>query len=88
MNKLYTVKQVAEILQRHPNRVYDFLKSGKLRGIKLGANGKDQSRLHWRVTEADLNEFISEGSRRTHAERSNKKLSGTGRSTASHKETE
>lgn len=61
MNKLYTVRQVADNLGISEHKVRQYLASGKLKGSKLGANGKDRSRLHWRVKEKDLNAFIKNG---------------------------
>jgi|SRR5690606_5340976 len=47
---LLTAEQVAERLQVREETVYDWLKAGRLRGVKLG-------RI-WRVREADLEAFI------------------------------
>lgn len=35
--RLYTVKEVAEILKVNPNRVYELIKKGCLIGLKLGS---------------------------------------------------
>ena len=51
--KLYTVEQVAEQLQVDPESVRIWLRSGKLKGVKVG-------RL-WRIREDDLEEFLRGG---------------------------
>jgi excisionase family DNA binding protein len=48
--RLYDPAQVAEYLQLHRETVMDHLRSGKLRGRKVGKV--------WRVTESDLQAFI------------------------------
>lgn len=50
MRKLYTVEEVAEVLQVSPYSVRQYLKDGVLRGGKIGNS--------WRVTHASLNEYI------------------------------
>jgi acetyl-CoA synthetase len=45
--KLYTSRQVAEILQVHQRTVLIWLRTGKLHGVKMG-------RL-WRIPESELN---------------------------------
>ncbi len=50
MEKLLTPEQVAEHLVVAERTVYEWLRSGRLRGIKLG-------RL-WRIREADLEAFL------------------------------
>ncbi len=52
MEKLLTPEQVAEHLVVAERTVYEWLRSGRLRGIKLG-------RL-WRIREADLEAFLQE----------------------------
>lgn len=47
---LYTPKEVAKILQMHVDKVKVYLRSGELKGIKLGNR--------WRVDIRDLNDFI------------------------------
>ena len=48
--KLYTSKQVAEMLQVHHRTVLEWLRNGKLNGIKMG-------RL-WRIPESELNRIF------------------------------
>ncbi len=50
MEKLLTTEQVAELLQIHINVVREWLKKGKLPGIKLGRE--------WRIDPRDLEEFL------------------------------
>lgn len=53
-DKLLTSKQVSEILQVHPFTVLKYLKTGKLRGLKLGRV--------WRIRESDVERFLEERS--------------------------
>ena len=53
-DKLLTSEQVSEILQVHPFTVLKYLKSGKLKGIKLGRV--------WRIRESDVERFLEERS--------------------------
>jgi excisionase family DNA binding protein len=50
LDKYLTTEQVAEILQVHPFTILKFIKSGKIKGIKLG-------RLY-RINENDVKEFL------------------------------
>ena len=50
--KFYTIKEVAELLKVSDGGVRKWLKTGKLKGIKLG-------RI-WRIKKSDLEEFINE----------------------------
>jgi excisionase family DNA binding protein len=49
-DRLLTPEQVAERLQLSPYTVLDYLRSRRLRGVKLDR--------HWRVREVDLQAFI------------------------------
>ena len=51
--KLYTVEQAAEQLQVDPESIRIWLRSGKLKGNKVG-------RL-WRIKERDLEAFLEGG---------------------------
>lgn len=53
MDKLYTPKQVAEILQINWRTVLNYIKSGKLKALKLGRG--------FRIEEKDLRAFIDRG---------------------------
>jgi len=50
IEKFLTTEQVADILQVHPFTILKFLKSGKLRGVKLGRV--------YRIKESDVQEFL------------------------------
>lgn len=50
--RFYTIKEVAELLKVSDGGVRKWLKSGKLKGIKLG-------RI-WRIKKSDLDEFVNE----------------------------
>lgn len=49
--KLYTVKEISEILRIHWQTVLTYIKTGKLKALKMGKG--------YRVTQEDLNEFIN-----------------------------
>lgn len=49
-NKLFTAQQVADYLQVDFRTVYLWLRSGKLKGIKVGRV--------WRITQSALDEFL------------------------------
>lgn len=48
--KYYTTEEVAELLKLHTRTVREYLKSGQLRGYKLGDT--------WRISEEDIQEFL------------------------------
>ena len=50
MNRMYKVSEVATILQVNRNQVYKLIHSGELKAFEIKS---------LRVTEEDLNEFIS-----------------------------
>ena len=52
MEKVYTVKQVADLLQVREYTVAEYLRQGKLKGFKVGNR--------WRIKEEDLKEFVEE----------------------------
>lgn len=49
MEQLHTVEQVAQLLQLHPDTVRIWLRTGRLRGRKLGRV--------WRVPDGELREL-------------------------------
>ncbi len=52
MNKTFlTVKEVARLLQLNTLTIYDYIKVGKLKAIRLGRT--------YRIQEKDFNRFIS-----------------------------
>ena len=50
MNRMYKVSEVADILKINRNQVYNLIHSGELKAFEIKS---------LRVTEEDLNEFIS-----------------------------
>lgn len=53
-NSFYTVEQVAELLQVHWQTVLNYIKSGKLKAVKLGRG--------YRISQEALNVFIQKQS--------------------------
>ena len=53
-DKLLTTEQVADLLQVHPFTVLKYIKSGKIKAIKLGRV--------WRIRESDVERFLEERS--------------------------
>ena len=51
--KLYTIKELTEILKVTQRTVYNYIKSGHLKAVKIGK--------YWRVLHTDLQEFVSTG---------------------------
>lgn len=50
IEKFLTTEQVADILQVHPFTILKFLKSGRLKGLKLGRV--------YRIQESDVHDFL------------------------------
>jgi len=55
-NKLFTIQQVMSRLQVSDETVYRYIRSGKLKSIRVGGL--------WRVSEEALQEFLAMGERR------------------------
>ena len=51
--KLYSLKEVADILRVSDRSVFRYIHSGKLRATKIG---------YWRISENDLQRFLAENS--------------------------
>lgn len=51
---LYTLKELAQLLEVTERTLHTYIKDGKIKGVKIG--GK------WKVTEENLQRFISGGS--------------------------
>ncbi len=51
--KTYTLKEVADILKVTRRSIYNYIKGGKLKAVKIGRE--------WRVTEDALKEFLDKG---------------------------
>jgi excisionase family DNA binding protein len=58
MDKLLTAKEASQALRIHVNTLHKYLGSGQLKGFKVG--GARYSR--WRITAADLRNFLQNGS--------------------------
>ncbi len=56
--RLYTVHDVARILQMHEETVRILLRSGRLKGIKLGPHATLPGRFEWRITDQALRRFL------------------------------
>jgi len=56
---LLTVSQVAERLQVTEESVRDWLRAGSLRGFRPGG-----PRIGWRISEADLGQFLEDAANR------------------------
>ena len=49
--KVYTIEALVEVLQVTRRTIYNYLKDGRLKAVKMGK--------YWRVTEKQLEEFLS-----------------------------
>lgn len=49
-HSLYTTNEVAEILKVNRRTIFRYIKSGKLKAVKIG---------QWRIKQADLDNFIN-----------------------------
>jgi excisionase family DNA binding protein len=56
--RIYTVREVANILQMHEETVRTLLRSNRLHGIKLGPHPTLPGRFEWRITEQALRAFL------------------------------
>jgi excisionase family DNA binding protein len=59
--RVYTVHEVARILRMHEETVRILLRSGRLKGIKLGPHATLPGRFEWRVTDQALRRFLEIG---------------------------
>jgi excisionase family DNA binding protein len=55
--RVYTVHELAHILQLHEETVRTLLRSGRLKGIKLGRHATLPGRFEWRVTDRAFRQF-------------------------------
>jgi DNA binding domain, excisionase family len=53
MDELYTIDEIKELLKITPRTLYNYIKRGSLKAIKIGK--------YWRVKRSDLEEFLSKG---------------------------
>ena len=51
--RIYTLKEVADILKVTRRSIYNYIKEGKLKAVKIGRE--------WRVTEDALKAFLNKG---------------------------
>ena len=51
--KVYTLKEVADIIKVTRRTLYNYIKDNKLKAVKIGK--------HWRVSEQSLQEFLTVG---------------------------
>jgi len=51
--KLYTIDEIAEILKVTQRTIYNYIKSGSLKAIKIGK--------YWRIKHSDLEQFLEKG---------------------------
>ena len=52
--KVYTLEEVCDILKVTKRTMYNYIKAGKLKAVKMGK--------YWRVTEENLRAFVEAGS--------------------------
>jgi len=51
--KLYTIEEITEILKVTQRTVYNYIKAGQLKAIKIGK--------YWRIKHTDLQVFLETG---------------------------
>jgi len=51
--KLYSIEEITEILKVTQRTVYNYIKAGHLKAIKIGK--------YWRIKHTDLQDFLSRG---------------------------
>lgn len=56
--RIYTVHEIAHILQMHEETVRALLRADRLHGIKLGPHPTLPGRFEWRITEDALRAFL------------------------------
>lgn len=62
---LYKLDEVAEMLDLTKRTLYDYVKDGRLKAVKIGK--------FWRVSEENLQDFLQKGSKRPKEEQENGK---------------
>ena len=53
IEKVYTLEEISYLIKITRRTLYDYVKTGKLKAVKIGRT--------WRVTEKQLEEFLSTG---------------------------
>ena len=61
LERLYTVKELMEILKVEKLTIYNYIKGGQLHGTKIGKN--------WRFAETEIQRFLKEGTERNYTEK-------------------
>ena len=51
--KLYSIDEIADILKVTQRTIYNYIKSGSLKAIKIGK--------YWRIKHTDLEQFLATG---------------------------
>jgi excisionase family DNA binding protein len=51
-----TVREVAEALRLHPDTIRDWLRAGRIRGVRLGG-----PRAGWRIPRSEVDRLLREG---------------------------
>ena len=54
--KTYTLEEVVEILKVTRRTIYNYIKNGDLKAVKMGK--------YWRVSETNLQDFIEHGTKK------------------------
>ncbi|MBU1144590.1 MAG: helix-turn-helix domain-containing protein [Firmicutes bacterium] len=57
---LYTVDEIKEILKVTQRTLYNYIKSGNLKAVKIGK--------YWRIKKSDLEEFLENGTNKLKSE--------------------
>ena len=53
--RVYTIDEVVDLLHVTKRSIYSYIKDGKLKAVKIGK--------YWRVTQENLEEFLSKGTK-------------------------
>lgn len=53
--KVYTLDEVRELLHVTRRTVYNYIREGKLKAVKIGK--------YWRITQKNLEDFLSKGTK-------------------------
>ncbi|MGF2526143.1 helix-turn-helix domain-containing protein, partial [Ralstonia pseudosolanacearum] len=60
--RVYSIEEVTSILQVTRRSVYSYIRDGKLKAVKIGK--------YWRVTQQNLEDFLSKGTKAAPGEKS------------------
>ncbi len=66
--KVYTLDEIVDLLHVTKRSIYSYIKDGKLKAVKIGK--------YWRVTQENLEEFLSTGTKAATASYRNKRNGG------------